>query len=363
MTQAQPSGGSSKGRTTVYAAIGLLVVFAATSLYSTYKVASVRGVYCGYSQVVFEGSKLPIWGNSLSALGSNKRLAYAFYAAQDDYHCACLVHVKRLIEFGRDTAIDLVIIIPHIYTARVDLLEKGQKLGVIYKHVSNLDVGRFTNSATSQLTGYYTGVMSKLHAFNMTEYDRVMFMDADQMLLKSPEALFNSVPDAMLAAPRAYWLLPGTFPKGYRTEGWPPGNGPEVGPQMKFGSYLMLIQPAEHLWSRLYSKYYKDGKPVFQDYFDMDLLNIEFKDDVTLLPGNLVVLSNDYMNKGADERPVNVRHIPQTTWFQNAYIMHFSAPGKVWSWTPARFNLSYPNAHDLLKQVWQTWWDVREQVC
>jgi hypothetical protein len=107
--------------------------------------------------------------------------------------------------------------------------------------------------------------MLKLHAFNLTDYHRVIFMDADQFVLQNMDALFESVSPADLAAPQAYWLLPGEFPEGYHSAGWSAGNGPEVGPQMKFGSWI--------------------GKK----------------------PGDMVIISSDFLNSDQDSRPPNIK--------------------------------------------------------
>ena len=47
--------------------------------------------------------------------------------------------------------------------------------------------------------------LTKLQLFGLTQYKRLIYMDADGLVLRNMDHLF-SLPDAPVAMPRAYWL-------------------------------------------------------------------------------------------------------------------------------------------------------------
>ncbi|KAG1678998.1 hypothetical protein FOA52_013062 [Chlamydomonas sp. UWO 241] len=78
----------------------------------------------------------------------------------------------------------------------------------------------------------------------------------------------------------------------------------------------------------------------------------------------MVILSCDGL-KADDTRPGIIRaHVPDRgLWFQNAYVMHFTSPGKVWSTRPNAFNATYSHATDELKGTWTLWWRLAGELC
>ena len=321
-----------------------LAVVTCSSLFFVYNLQPNAPIPCILEADVGTGAKL---------------FAFVFYLAQESYHCAALVNVQRLLDLGKRPDIDVVFMVSQSLSLTEAARSHALALGVRYKLVDALELGEMTNEATADFVDYYWDSMLKLHAFNLTEYQRVLFLDADQLVLRNLDVLFTSIPSADLAAPRAYWLLPGEFPEGYQSAGWAADNGPEVGPQMKFGSYAMLIEPSSRLWTRLHGKYYPGNRPSFTDMFDMDLLNFEFKDEVVLLPGGMVISSTDFLSEEGDTRPANVQQLANiTAWFNNAYILHFCEPGKVWTLRPKELGSS----HHTLRTVWEDWWEIRDRM-
>ena len=121
----------------------------------------------------------------------------------------------------------------------------------------------------------------------------------------------------------------------------------------------MVVEPSKKLWDRLLNKYWPDGERAnFTNLFDMDLLNIEFKDEVMLLPGSLLRLSSDWAPEGRK----NSRHIPGNeeeldgVVLDSTYVLHFSWGGKVWSMGTEAFSTVYPEAHPYAKKIWEMWW-------
>jgi len=169
------------------------------------------------------------------------------------------------------------------------------------------------------------------------------------------------LPSVSLAAPRAYWIDPGLLKPDCGSATWTPDDGPEVGLQQKFTSALMVVKPSKLLWDRLQAKYWPGGQANFTNMFDMDLLNIEFKDEVMLLPGSQILrLTSDW---GPEGRLGN-RHIPgneealDEEIFSSMYVVHFTWPDKVWSMSTEALEKSNPTAHPFAKRIWERWWEV-----
>ncbi|KAI9709441.1 MAG: hypothetical protein M1820_003201 [Bogoriella megaspora] len=110
--------------------------------------------------------------------------------------------------------------------------------------------------------------ITKLLAFNLTSYDRVLHLDNDITLLKNLDSLFLA-PPAPIAMPRAYWL--------------PPTSGVQP-----LTSLLLLIQPnpseLSHLLSTLYHWHFNDPNFAARATIDMDLLNARFGSSALVLP-------------------------------------------------------------------------------
>lgn len=102
---------------------------------------------------------------------------------------------------------------------------------------------------------------TKLLAFNQTQYDRVLSIDSDGMILQHMDELFL-LPPAPLAAPRAYWLL---------------DNDP---PQKILSSQLLLVQPSTREFDRIAARI--DG--AADNEFDMEIVNQLYLDAALVLP-------------------------------------------------------------------------------
>lgn len=109
--------------------------------------------------------------------------------------------------------------------------------------------------------------VAKLAAFGAVQYDRVIHLDSDMTLLQNLDELFF-LPEATVAMPRAYWLLPES-----RT----------------LSSLLAVIRPS---W-REYKALREDGAAVAmgqmkvdlqESRFDMEILNNRYGDTALVLP-------------------------------------------------------------------------------
>ncbi|KAL7948508.1 nucleotide-diphospho-sugar transferase [Trichoderma barbatum] len=102
---------------------------------------------------------------------------------------------------------------------------------------------------------------TKLLAFNLTQYERVITIDADVTVLKHMDELFY-LPPCPIAMPRAYWLLNDTRSR------------------MTLASHVMVIQPSEREFDRIQKRVQLADK----DEYDMELLNKLYIDTAMVLP-------------------------------------------------------------------------------
>ncbi|OPB45314.1 hypothetical protein A0O28_0075240 [Trichoderma guizhouense] len=102
---------------------------------------------------------------------------------------------------------------------------------------------------------------TKLLAFNLTQYERVIAIDADVTVLKHMDELFH-LPPCPIAMPRAYWLLDDE--KSRRT----------------LTSHVMVIQPSEREFARIQ----KRVELVDENEYDMELLNKLYANTAMVIP-------------------------------------------------------------------------------
>ncbi|KAL6882915.1 glycosyltransferase family 8 protein [Trichoderma longibrachiatum] len=104
---------------------------------------------------------------------------------------------------------------------------------------------------------------TKLLAFNQTQYERVIAIDADVTLLKHMDELFL-LPPCPIAMPRAYWLL----------------DKANISSPMALASHVMVIQPSEREFARVQ----RAVERAADDEYDMELLNKMYAGSAMVLP-------------------------------------------------------------------------------
>ncbi|RBQ66603.1 hypothetical protein FVER14953_11649 [Fusarium verticillioides] len=109
---------------------------------------------------------------------------------------------------------------------------------------------------------------TKLLAFNQTQYDRVMSIDSDSVLLQHMDELFF-LPAAPVAMPRAYWRSP----------------------EKILSSHLMLVQPSETELLRIMERV----ESVKSGEYDMEIVNQLYGDNALVFPHRrLALLSGEF---------------------------------------------------------------------
>lgn len=256
--------------------------------------------------------------SDVSTTAKNRR-AYVFYATNDTYAVAVLVFVRLLQRIGVRADTDLVVL--HLPLSR-SLVAKMQAIGIVTRLVSEL---RYVHG------WHYRDCLVKLRVFELNDYDRVVYIDADAIPLKSLDYLFTLSFTEPVAAPIAYWL-----------------------PQPFWGSHLLVVKPSAELWKRVRRHF---ASASAKRYYDMDIVNVEFAGGIHTLPAEVVCLNSEWED------------VNQSSFFDDpdkAYakvsVVHFSALGKPWSYSPEKVRRLRPNAHPVFYHLWETWWQTREEI-
>ena len=165
-----------------------------------------------------------------------------------------------------------------------------------YVKLRPVEVLHQNNSAQETWADSYT----KLLAFNLTDFDRVLAIDSDSVVLQNLDELFL-LPSAPLAMPYVYWGEP---------EGW------------QFSSQMMLIRPSAPEFSKIETAI-NEAK---SDEYDMDIINKLYKGKVLRIPQRpFDLLTGEFRrrNHAAYLGSRSVKWDPDVV-LQEARFMHFS---------------------------------------
>jgi len=125
-------------------------------------------------------------------------------------------------------------------------------------------------------------------------------------------------------------------------------------PQPRWSSYLLVAAPSEELWRRVERRLART--PANQRY-DMDVINAEFANDIQSLPLKLTLLNSEWEDRS---RPFAFGDPAEA--FRNVSVIHLTALGNPWSYTPRRVRRLRPNAHPEFYRIWDLWWQTRAEV-
>ncbi|KAF2095720.1 nucleotide-diphospho-sugar transferase [Rhizodiscina lignyota] len=186
--------------------------------------------------------------------------AFVFYATQDDYACAVLVNIDRLVNVFRTRHRVFVLVTPVISERFLQAFRKFNAT-IITEEPPKIAEG-------SNL--YYDGCLLKLLSFRMHQIDptvkRLLSLEADQLILRNLDHIFE-LPPVDLAAPRAYWV------------------GKDA-----VASTFLLICPSDRLWAQIKESLEK----VKKDVYDMDIVNKVLGKTVVVLPGSYAALNSHW---------------------------------------------------------------------
>ncbi|KAI8822473.1 nucleotide-diphospho-sugar transferase [Fimicolochytrium jonesii] len=259
-----------------------------------------------------------------------RRLAYVFYVTNDQYACASLVLADSIVKAGKRPDIPFTA----LYTDEVSESYRNRLLG------SGMKIQRVQTVRTSTGDPTWATSMTRNIVFNMTEYDRIIVLDSDALVITSLDSLFD-LPSYPLYAARAYWIK-----------------------QPFFQSTLYVIEPSTALYEKQ-EKVFLEASAKGETLFDMDVANRAFGDMIGLLPGTIATLNGDFKAPKTGPSAAN----PLITVDQAAKspkYVHFSeSPGGGYGkpWGRGRSVSTNPDSHPLFEELFHKFWAGQDKLC
>ncbi|KAJ3047879.1 hypothetical protein HK097_011087 [Rhizophlyctis rosea] len=197
-----------------------------------------------------------------------QRFAYVTYVTSEEYVCTTLVMFDSLLAAGKRKDVDLVALVTQGIS--VNSTARIEGLGARIVKVDVIRTLRGDETWKESLT--------KMFAFKLIEYERIILMDADGIILKPLDFLFD-LPPYFLYAPRAYWLSDVTLT-----------------------SILYVIQTSEALYTTQYD-ILKAAEAISKPVYDMDIANEAFAKTAALLPNGIAILNGDFKRSPSVKAP------------------------------------------------------------
>ena len=249
------------------------------------------------------------------------RYAYVQYATDDFSMCNAFMVFESLKRLGSQA--ERVLMYPEewsVHDASSDrngqlLVRANKQLGVKLKPVQLLGIdGPVSPPKDKKATSGWDVSITKLRAFELDEYERVIHLDSDITLLQNLDELF-SLPRAPIAMPRAYW------------SDVPPGEWP-------LSSLMMVIEPnpaeTKHMYDLLQQWRLNPDRGESTKY-DMELLNERFAGAALVLPHKpYALLSAEFRNHnhaaymGSFNAPASNLRWDAKRIIKEAKLVHFS---------------------------------------
>ena len=200
--------------------------------------------------------------------------AYVQYATDPHSVCNAFMVFEALKRLGSKA--ERVLLYPEEWNVqKVDpddrnsqLLFRARKLyGVKLKPTQLLGLDGPASAGTLRKPSNWETSITKLRAFELDQYERILYLDNDINLQQHMDELFL-LPNAPIAMPRVYWF----------------GRADD---NLPLSSALMLIQPnpaeTKHMWERLQEWRLLPERSESQ-YFVEELLNERFAASAMVLP-------------------------------------------------------------------------------
>jgi hypothetical protein len=250
---------------------------------------------------------------------SSNRLAFAFYATDENYAVAVVVFVYLLRDLGIREDADVIVL--HLPLAP-PILQKMARMGITTRVVEPFPVAR---------NEYFRHCLVKLRILELADYERVLFIDADAIPLNNLDDLLSLPISEPIAAPRAYWLR-----------------------QPFWTSALLVAKPSTAAWTRV-RRHLETAAST--SCYDMDLINREFAHEIQSLPLTSFCLNSEWEDAdrpGFFADPVEA--------YSSVSVVHFTALGKPWAYSTDEVRSLRPNAHPLFYDMWDKWRATREAI-
>lgn len=252
------------------------------------------------------------------------RYAYVQYATDEHNLCNALMVFEALERHGSKA--DRVLLHHPEWATKSEggadhnseILSRAQrKYGVTLEAVQVLDSrGDVSKAVLNGQPSTWDTSVTKLRAFELTEYDRVIMLDSDITLLDKLDELFL-LPKTPMAAPRAYWMKTAPHPQ-------------------PLTSLLMVLEPNKAEFSAMVDTmrlwHFEDSERNLTGMYDMELVNNRFASSALVLPHRpYALLTAEFRNKDhfAYLGTANGPHTAKQAWnaeqvLAEAKLVHFS---------------------------------------
>ncbi|KAF5241947.1 hypothetical protein FANTH_8907 [Fusarium anthophilum] len=183
------------------------------------------------------------------------RFAYTQYVTNSEYLCNSLMFFEALQRLGSQA--DRVMMVP---ASMLEPEMEGSSDAYLINKASdeyNVKIAPITVQTHWAGEATWADSYTKLLAFNQTQYDRVLSIDSDSVLLHHMDELFF-LPTVPVAMPRAYW----------------------ISPEKILSSHIMLIQPSETELFRIMERV----ESVKPGEYDMEIVNQLYGDSALIFP-------------------------------------------------------------------------------
>ncbi|KAF2720085.1 glycosyltransferase family 8 protein [Polychaeton citri CBS 116435] len=249
------------------------------------------------------------------------RFAYSQYATDTHSMCNAFMVFEALHRLGSKA--DRVLLYPQEWVGASPRYDRNAQLMHFAQKKYNVKLepiqllgadGKATPGTLDEPSDWDVSV-TKLRAFDLVQYDRVLHLDSDIVLQQHMDELFM-LPKTQVAMPRAYWSKD--------------GNGPAL------TSLIMLLEPnPREVQAMMETLRHWRMQPDYSNHkkYDMDLLNYRFDKSAMVLPHRpYAMLSSEFRNSDHSVYlgTVNAHNLdPRTRWdpkkaLKEAKLIHFS---------------------------------------
>ncbi|KAJ1557637.1 hypothetical protein HK096_006146 [Nowakowskiella sp. JEL0078] len=272
-------------------------------------------------------------------LNRKRRLAYGFYATNDNYACSTLNIAKSIEDVGGKKRSDVEFLVLHTPEVSERFVSKLKAFG--FRTVPTKVI---ENEAVGPYHGLWKHSVTKLSIFNMTEYDRIIYLDADALAVKNFDWLFD-LPPNFLYSPRAYWL--------WDKQPW-------------FNAQMFILEPSDQAFRKqmnFFERNEKEGKV----FYDMDVANEVFRNEAAILPGSYQLVNTDLMHPGYTKiSTLFDKTVDQLS--KEAFVVHFTEGpkmtyGKPWHVSSMEEVQIPDGSHPMFKDLFRRWFEYRDSLC
>jgi len=251
---------------------------------------------------VDDGSKVVDWS----------RFAYTQYATNSAYLCNSVMFFEALHRLS--SRAERALMFPSHMLKSEDDDSNDARLIRKARDEYNVRLVPITIQHRDNADATWADSFTKLLAFNQTQYDRVLSIDSDSILLQDMDELFL-IPSVPVAMPRAYWL-------------WPES---EI-----LSSQVVLIEPSDIEFARIEEKI---NTASANDY-DMEIVNYLYRDSALVLPHRPYdMLTGEFRGEGHSKYlGSDVEAWDPAAAYHEAKLVHFSdwPLPKPWLHTPEK---------------------------